>query len=253
MQLAGKTAIITGASSGIGRAAALLFAREGANVVAAARRGAELDALVAEIGAAGGRAVRLAGDVREAGFAGALTRLAIEEFGRLDIAFNNAGALAPPTAAHDVSLADWNDMLAVNLTGAFLCAQAQAPAMLKGGGGSMIFTSTFVGHTVGFPGMAAYASSKAGLNGLAQVLAAEYGAQGLRVNVILAGGTDTPMGAVVANTPEAQAAVAGLHALKRTAKPEEIANAALFLASDAASFITGAAIPVEGGVSISRS
>jgi NAD(P)-dependent dehydrogenase (short-subunit alcohol dehydrogenase family) len=120
------------------------------------------------------------------------------------------------------------------------------------GGGSLIFTSTFVGYTVGFPGMAAYAASKAGLIGLTQVLAAELGIKGIRVNAILPGGTDTPMGRAVAATPETKAFVERLHALKRIAEPEEIARSVLHLASDASSFMTGAALLVDGGVSISR-
>ena len=116
----------------------------------------------------------------------------------------------------------------------------------------MIFTSSFVGHAIGFPGMAAYAASKAGLVGLARTLAAEYGARGLRVNALLPGGTDTEMGRAAAATPQQREMVAGLHALKRMAAPEEIARAALFLASDASSFVTGTTLFVDGGVSIGK-
>jgi len=247
-----KVAIVTGASSGIGRATALLFAAEGARVVAAARRQDALQALVAEIVTAGGAAVALAGDVREADYAAALVATAQQNFGGLDIAFNNAGTLGEMGSVEAVSPAGWRETLDTNLTSAFLGAKHQIPAMVARGGGSLIFTSTFVGYTVGFPGMAAYAASKAGLVGLTQVLAAEYGAQSIRVNAILPGGTDTPMGRSVANTPESLAFVEGLHALKRTAAPEEIARAVLYLASDAASFMTGTAMLVDGGVSICR-
>ena len=126
--------------------------------------------------------------------------------------------------------------------------------MLERGGGSLIFTSSFVGHTAGMPGMAAYAAAKAGLIGLTKALAAEYGPRGLRVNALLPGGTDTP--ANTANQPgagpEVLAFVEGLHALKRMARPEEIAQSALYLASDASSFTTGAALLADGGVSINR-
>jgi NAD(P)-dependent dehydrogenase (short-subunit alcohol dehydrogenase family) len=247
-----KVAIVTGASSGIGRATALLFAAEGAGVVVAARRQAELDGLVTEIEAAGGRAVALAGDVKEAAYAEALVATAKARFGGLDIAFNNAGTLGEMGAVEEVSLAGWRDTLETNLTSAFLGAKYQIPAMIERGGGSVIFTSTFVGHSAGMPGMTAYAASKAGLVGLTQVLAAEYGARGIRVNAILPGGTDTPMGRHVANTPEIQAFVEGLHALKRIARPEEIAASVLHLASPAASFMTGTAMLVDGGVSICR-
>jgi NAD(P)-dependent dehydrogenase (short-subunit alcohol dehydrogenase family) len=221
-------------------------------VVAAARRKTELDALVAEIVAGGGRAVAVAGDVKDAAHAEALVATAREQFGGLDIAFNNAGTLGEMGSVAEVSLEGWRDTLETNLTSAFLAAKVQVPAMLERGGGALIFTSTFVGHTVGMPGMAAYAASKAGLVGLTQVLAAEYGAEGIRVNAILPGGTDTPMGRSVASTPEIQAFVEGLHALKRIAAPEEIARAVLYLASEASSFMTGAAMLVDGGVSVCR-
>ena len=250
--LGGKVAIITGASSGIGRAAARLFAEEGAKVVVAARRGQALDELVAEIAAAGGAAVALAGDVKDEAYAEALVALAGAEFGGLDIAFNNAGILGAMGPVDEIPLDGWRETLEINLTGVFLGAKHQVPAMVERGGGSLVFTSTFVGHSVGFPGMAAYAASKAGVIGLTQVLAVEYGPRGVRANAILAGGTDTPMGQTVANTPDSRAFVEGLHALKRIAQPEEIARVALHLASDAASFMTGAAVAVDGGVSINR-
>jgi NAD(P)-dependent dehydrogenase (short-subunit alcohol dehydrogenase family) len=250
--LCDKTTIVTGASSGIGRAAALLFAREGAKVVVTARRGKELDDLVAEIAAGGGEAVAHAGDVKDEANAEAVVALAVRRFGGLDVAFNNAGTLGEMGPVAGVSLGGWRDTLDTNLTSAFLGAKHQIPAMLARGGGSIVFTSTFVGHTAGMPGMAAYAASKAGLVGLTQVLAAEYGAQGIRVNAIMVGGTDTAMGRVVADSPEKVAFVESLHALKRIAAPEEIARSVLHLASDASSFTTGAALMVDGGVSICR-
>lgn len=248
--LTNKVAIVTGASSGIGRATALLFADQGARVVVAARRRAELEALVAEIEDAGGTAAALAGDVREEAYAEALVDLATERFGGLDIAFNNAGSVGEMAPVSDLSLQGWRDAIDTNLTGAFLGAKYQIPAMIERGAGSVIFTCTFVGHTVGMPGMTAYAASKAGLIGLTQVLAAEYGPKGVRVNALLPGGADTP--ALTATTPEQRAFVEGLHALKRIARPEEIARSALYLASDASSFTTGAALLADGGVSINR-
>ena len=183
MQLAGKNIIITGASSGIGEAAAKLFAAEGANVVLGARRGQLLETHASEI-------------IR-----------------------------------------------------AFYAAKYQVPALLDAGGGSIVFTSSFVGHTVGLPGMGAYAAAKAGLIGLAQVLAAEHGPQGLRANTLLPGGTLTPM---AGDDPSYHDIVRGLHALKRMASPKEIAQAALFLVSDASSFVTGTALIADGGNSISK-
>jgi len=248
--LTDKVAIVTGASSGIGRAAAKLFAEHGASVVVAARREDELTRLVAEIENGGGVAVALAGDVRDEAHAKALVDLAETRFGGLDIGFNNAGWTGEMGETPGISVAGWNDTLDTNLTSAFLGAKYQVPAMLRRGGGSLIFTSTFVGITVGMPGMAAYAAAKAGLVGLTQVLAAEYGPHGIRVNALLPGGTDTP--AATFKTAEQRAFVEGLHALKRIARPEEIAASALYLASDASSFTTGASLFADGGVSINR-
>ncbi len=252
--LSGKVAIVTGASSGIGRATAILFARQGARVVVAARRQHELDILVSEIAATGGEAVALAGDVRDEDHARALVEQAVNRFGGLDVAFNNAGAAGTMAPVTDLSLADWQDVIATNLTSAFLGARHQIPAMAARGGGSLIFTSSFVGYTAGLPAMAAYAAAKAGLVGLTQVLAAELGPKGIRANAVLPGGTDTPANPVNAPgaTPEVRTFVEGLHALKRIATPEEIAQTVLHLASDASSFMTGTALLVDGGASINR-
>ena len=250
--LANKVAIVTGASSGIGYATAKLFAQEGAAVVVAARRQAELDELADSIKAEGGVALALAGDVGDEAFAKALVDKAVSHFGGLDIAFNNAGILGAIGPLPEMSQNDWNQVLATNLTSAFLSAKYQLPAMAARKGGSLIFTSTFVGYTAGMPGVAAYAASKAGLIGLTQVLASEHGPQNIRVNALLPGGTDTPAGREFANTPEALAFVHNLHALKRMATPDEIAQSALYLASDASSFTTGSAMLVDGGVSINR-
>ncbi|MEM1366674.1 MAG: SDR family oxidoreductase [Cyanobacteria bacterium P01_H01_bin.15] len=250
--LLNKVAIVTGASAGIGYATAKLFAEEGAAVIVAARRQKELDELADSICHLGGQAVALAGDVKDEEFAKALVEKAVKEFGGLDIAFNNAGITGNPGVVTELSLDEWNNVLATNLTSAFLGAKYQLPAMADRGGGSLIFTSTFVGYTVGMPGMVAYAASKAGLIGLMKVLASEYGRQRVRVNALLPGGTDTPMGRDFANTSEALAFVQNLHALKRMATPHEIALSALYLASDASSFTTGSAMLVDGGVSINR-
>ncbi len=251
-RLESKVALITGASSGIGYATARLFAAEGARLVVGARRQAELDQLVAEITASGGEAVALAGDVRSESYAQALVDLAVQRYGRLDVAFNNAGTLGEGGESTGVSEAGWNDTLAINLTGAFLGAKHQIAQMLKHGGGSVIFTSTFVGSTFSFPGMAAYAASKSGLIGLTQTLAAEFGPQGVRVNAVLPGAVDTDMFREKNGSPEAQGFITALHALKRVGKPEELARAVLYLASDDASFVTGTASLVDGGISITR-
>lgn len=251
-RLRGKVALITGASAGIAHASALLFAAEGAKVVLGARRAAELKDLGCEIDARGGTAVSLAGDVRDEAYGQALVALAVQRFGRLDIAFNNAGTIGEAGPSTGVSAAGFADALAMNLTGAFLGAKHQIAQMLKNGGGSVLFTSTFVGHSAAFPGVAAYAASKSGLIGLTQVLAAEFGAQGVRVNALLPGAVDTDMYREMNGTAEAQAFVTGLHALKRIATPEEVARSALYLVSDDASFVSGTASLVDGGLSITR-
>ncbi|GGC67701.1 SDR family oxidoreductase [Undibacterium terreum] len=251
-RLNGKVAIITGASSGIGRATAKLFAQEGAKLVVGARRQAELDSLVAEIVAAGGSAVALAGDVQSDAYAQALVELAVSKFGHLDVAFNNAGTLGEMGPSTSVSAEGFINALNVNLTSGFLGAKHQIAAMRKNGGGSIIFTSTFVGHSFAFPGVAAYAASKSGLIGLTQALAAEFGPQGIRVNAILPGAVDTDMYRDMNDTAESQAFITGLHALKRAAQPEELARSVLYLASDDSSFVTGTASLVDGGASITR-
>lgn len=250
-RLLNKVAIVTGASSGIGHATAKLFAEEGAKVVVAARRQQELDALVKEITQAGGSAIALVGNVIEEGYAKALVELAIKEYGSLDIAFNNAGTLGASGSTPDITLEAWNNTINTNLTGAFLGAKYQIPAMLRTGG-SLIFTSSFVGHTVGMPEKAAYAASKAGVIGLTKALATEYGSYSIRVNALVPGGTDTPMAKEFGDSPEVVEFVKQMHALKRTATPEEMAKSALYLASDDSSFTTGTAMLVDGGVSINK-
>lgn len=249
MELESKTIIITGASSGIGAAAALLFAAEGANVVLGARRPAELETLVEKINRGNGRAVFVAGDVKDEGYAEALVALATKEFGALDGAFNNAGIVGAMQPTPDMSISNWNDVISVNLTAAFLAAKAQIPAMRKQGGGSIVFTSSFVGFSNGgMPGMGAYAASKAGLIGLAQSLASDHAAEGIRVNALLPGGTITPAGGE--GNPDALAFISSLHPMKRMAKAEEIAQAAVFLLSDRSSFMTGSPMIADGGMSV---
>lgn len=246
--LDGKVAIITGASSGIGYASAKIFASEGCALVVGARRADMLDQLVAEVRGDGGQAVSVCGDVRHEDVAQALVQQALETFGGLDVAFNNAGILGAMEPLPAMSAEDWQKTIDTNLTSAFYAAKYQIPAMVKRGVGSLIFTSSFVGYSNGgMPGMAAYAASKAGMIGLTQALASEYGGQGIRVNALLPGGTDTAM---VPEDADSRNYVNSIHAVKHIAKPEEIAKSALYLASDMSSFTTGHALLADGGVSI---
>lgn len=247
MRLKDRTIIITGASSGIGAATALACARQGARLVLGARRGDRLEELASAIRCAGGEATFRAGDVTDADFAADLVALAEAEFGGLDAAFNNAGTVGPGKPVAETGEAEWAAVMAANLTSAYRAAHAQVPALMRRGGGSILFTGSFVGYGVGLPGMGAYAASKAGIVGLVQVLASELGAAGIRANALLPGGTKTEM---AGDDPAFHDWAAGLHALRRLARTEEIAAAAVFLLSDEASFVTGSAMAADGGNSV---
>lgn len=247
MELKNKTIIITGASSGIGAAAAHLFAAEGANLVLGARREVELDAVTEQINQSRGNVVWLAGDVKDPDYAKSLVDLAVDRFDALDGAFNNAGIVGDMSAVTEMTTETWQDVISTNLTSAFFAAKAQIPALLVLGGGSIVFTSSFVGFSnAGMPGMSAYAASKAGLIGLVQSLAVDHAVDGIRVNTVLPGGTKTSMAGDDQDTLDY---VANLHPLKRMAEPEEIAEAAMFLLSDRSSFMTGSPMIVDGGIS----
>lgn len=249
MELKNKTIIITGASSGIGAAAARLFSAEGANVILGARRSAELVTVVESIKRSDGRALFLAGDVKDEGYADALVDLAQQEFGGLDGAFNNAGIVGEMISIPEMSMHNWYEVISVNLTSAFLAAKAQIPAMRNRAQGSIVFTSSFVGFSNGgMPGMAAYAASKAGMIGLVKSLASEHAIDGIRINALLPGGTITPSGGE--GSQPTLDYIAGLHPMKRMAAPKEIAQTALFLLSDRSSFLTGCPILADGGMSV---
>lgn len=241
--LDGKVALVTGASSGIGRAIALMFAEQGAALVLTARRGALLEAVAKEIRQSGGRAEFVAGDITQAETHEQLIEAANSRFGGLDIAINNAGIVGALKPLAEMSLEEWQTTLDTNLEAAFLGARSQIPAMLHRGGGSIVFTSSFVGTSVGLPGMSAYGAAKAALMGLVKGITADYAAQGIRANALLPGGTDTD----IARDQSTKDWAAGLHAMKRIAQPEEIASAALFLASPMSSFVTGSALFADGG------
>ncbi|MTH64997.1 SDR family oxidoreductase [Paracoccus shanxieyensis] len=238
-----RVALIAGASAGIGRAIAELFAAEGAAVVLMARRAGPLDEVAHGIRARGGRAAVVVGDATQADPHLRAVALACDQFGGLDIAVNNAGLVGPVKPLADLAPEDWDQVLATNLTAGFLGVRAQIPAMLRRGSGAIIMISSFVGSSVGLPGMAAYGAAKAGLSGLVKGIAADYGHLGIRANALLPGGTDTAMAGDQAQKDWA----AGLHAMKRIAAPSEIATAALFLASPMASFVTGTALYADGG------
>ena len=246
MELENKTIIITGASSGIGAAAAKLFTQEGASVVLGARREHELEQLVEQISKEHGKATCLAGDVTDENYSRKLVDLAVKHFGGLNGAFNNAGMMGITEPVPEMTVENWHSVINTNLTSAFFAAKAQIPVLVKQGNGSIVFTSSFVGfNNGGMPGMGAYAASKAGLIGFAQSLASEHAAEGVRVSTLLPGGTYTDM---AGDDPEAHEFISNLHPIKRMADPKEIAQAALFLLSDRSSFITGSPVSVDGGM-----
>lgn len=241
--LEGKVAIVTGASRGIGLATAQMLSGHGAAVVMNARDEAALNEAVDELRRSGGEAVAVAGDVVLDDTHARLVEAAMQGFGGLDIAINNAGVVGPIGPLSEIEPQVWWQVLDTNLSSAYLGARRQIPAMLVRGGGAIVLTSSFVGTSVGLPGMAAYGAAKAGLMGLVKGITADHAAQGIRANALLPGGVDTAM----AGDQDQKDWAAGLHALKRIARPEEIAAAALFLVSPQASFVAGTALFVDGG------
>lgn len=247
-----KVVIVTGASSGIGAATAMLFAAEGARLVLAARRPNALREVEGQINQSNGTAIAVPGDVTDPDFAATLVETAKAEFGGLDAAVNNAGIMGSGAMVEDTTAEEWGVVIDTNLTAAYRAARAQIPALRERGGGSLVFTGSFVGHTATLPGMGVYAASKAGLIGLVQSIAVENGEYGIRANALLPGGTMTALAKDAATNPETRAFISGLHALKRMAEPREIASAALFLVSSLASFVTGSAMLADGGNSIAK-
>lgn len=251
-RLAGKHAIITAAGSGIGRAAALLFAEHGAGIAVVDIDGEKAAETVGLIHAAGGRAIALVADVGRWADVELMTADALAEFGTIDILFSNAG-IGIRGKVHELAESDWDRVMEVTLKSHFLCAKAIVPHMLERGKGSIVNTASTFG-ILASANFASYNTAKAGVISLTRTMALDYGPT-IRVNCICPGATDTAaIRKNVATAADPQARLAGLHALnaalKRLADPREIAQAALFLASDEASFVTGEALVVDGGQTI---
>lgn len=248
-----KVALITGASSGIGRATAEAFAAKGAHIVVAARRKEELDSLVASIITGGGKASAIQTDVSKASAIERMVEHTIETFGRLDYAINNAGIegeLAPIT---ELSEDSWDRLMNINLKGVFLCMKYQAKAMIKGGHSGAIVNLGSVNSFLGFPSGAAYVTSKHGLVGLTTSVSAELAPQGIRVNLLCPGITKTPMHdrlrGLIGDDIYDKGILPTVH-LQRAGKPEEMANSIVFLCSDEASYISGSTLTVDGGLTL---
>lgn len=243
-----KVALITGAASGIGRATALAFARKGARVVVAdvmEDAGTETVRMIEQTGA---EAIFVRTDVSNESDVKHLIERTVETFGRLDYAFNNAGIEGVQAKTAELSIEDWNRVIGINLTGVWLCMRYQIPQMLKQGGGVILNNASILGH-VGFANASAYVASKHAVLGLTKTAAIEYATQGIRVNAICPAFIETPMlerGGLTTD-PEVYAMIANLHPMKRLGTAEEIANAAIWLFSDEASFVTGHAMLVDGG------
>lgn len=250
MKLNGKVAIITGAGSGIGRATALLFAREGAKVAAADLVVSAGEETVAEIMANGGEAVFVRVDVAQAAEVERMVRAAVETYGRLDILFNNAG-LTLPAMVTETTEELWQMSIDVNLKGVMLGCKYAIPEMQKGGGGSIINTASMLG-LVASPRQAPYCAAKGGVILLTKQVAIDFARDNIRVNCICPSEVDTPMHRkFIAASPDPEATKKRLLEripLNRVAQPEEIATTALFLACDDSSYVTGVALPVDGGL-----
>jgi NAD(P)-dependent dehydrogenase (short-subunit alcohol dehydrogenase family) len=246
-----KVVLITGASSGIGKACAIAFAKAGAKTVLAARRKEELDALVAEIQGLGAESTRIVTDVSKPEDVEAMVEHAIKTFGRLDYAVNNAGIEGEMPAITDMPDASFSKVMDINVTGTFLCLKHEARAMLAAGNGGAIVNVGSVNSFLGFAGGAAYATSKHALLGMNSSASAELAPQGIRVNIVCPGVIETPMHQrlrdTIGDAIYDEAVLPAVH-LKRAGQPEEIASTVLFLCSDAASYITGASLTPDGGL-----
>jgi NAD(P)-dependent dehydrogenase (short-subunit alcohol dehydrogenase family) len=249
MQLSGKVALITGAASGIGRATALLFAREGAAVALADLNTDGGQCVVDQISKSGGRAFFEGIDVTRVADCQRLVERAIREFGRIDILFNNAGIIRRATVL-DLSEDDWDRVMAVNVKSIYLLSREVIPHMQKAGGGTIINTASGWGLTGGAKA-AVYCASKGAVVLLTKAMAVDHGPQKIRVNCICPGDTDTSMlrdeARQLGEENRRFLAEAAKRPLGRVGTPEEIAQAALYLASDASSFVTGTALVVDGG------
>jgi len=248
-RLDGKVVLVTGASSGIGAAAVELFAKEGAKVVAASRRTDRLEALVERLSGEGLTAAAVACDVSDEASVAAAVAFTVSTFGRLDGAFNNAGAGGVRGPVHTLNVEAFDQVMGVNLRGVFLCLKHETAAMLAQGGGGSIVNTSSIGGLKGAAGNSIYASSKWGLAGLTKCVALDYACVGIRVNAIAPGPTRSEMFDRWMSTEEAREGMAARAPMNYIAHPDDMARVALLLLSDDARWTTGAILPCDGGMS----
>ncbi len=250
MRLADKVALITGGGSGIGKASCLLFAKEGAKVVVVDLKLDTAEATVDEIHKAGGDAKAFAADVSKAKDAEAMVRFAEESYGTLNVVFNNAGVFHPDDdSVTNTSEAIWDMVINVNLKGVFLGCQYAVPALLRAGGGSIINTASFVAIMGAAAPQIAYTASKGGVLAMTREIAVEFARKNIRANSLCPGPVETPLLAKLLSDPARRNRRLVHIPMGRFARAEEMANAALFLASDESSFVTGTSFLVDGGIS----
>jgi NAD(P)-dependent dehydrogenase (short-subunit alcohol dehydrogenase family) len=247
-ELKGKVGIVTGGTSGIGRAAAVLFAKAGAKVVVAGRREVEGKETVDLIRAEGGDGLFVKTDVSLAAEVQALVRKTVGKFGRLDIAFNNAGIEGNWIPIAEQSEEDWDRTIDINLKGVWLCLKYEIQQMLKQGGGGAIVNMSSVAGLIGSAGAATYIASKHGVMGLTKSAALETARSGIRINAVCPAVIETPMGERLFGEPEFRKFAVGLHPIGRFGTPEEIAEGVLWMCSDRASFMTGQSLVLDGGL-----
>jgi NAD(P)-dependent dehydrogenase (short-subunit alcohol dehydrogenase family) len=246
-ELQNKVGIVTGGTSGIGRDTAILFAKAGAKVVVAGRREVEGKETIDLIRAAGGEGLFVKTDVSRAVEVQALVRKTVEKFGRLDIAFNNAGIEGSWIPIVDQSEEDWDRTIAINLKGVWLCLKYEIQQMLKQGSGGAIVNMASVSGLIGVAGAATYTASKHGVMGLTKSAALETARSGIRINAVCPAVIESPMEERLYGDPEFRKFVFGLHAIGRFGKPIEIAEAVVWMCSDRASFMTGQSLVLDGG------
>jgi NAD(P)-dependent dehydrogenase (short-subunit alcohol dehydrogenase family) len=246
-ELRGKIGIVTGGTSGIGREAAVLFAKAGAKVVVAGRREVEGKETLDLVRAAGGDGLFVKTDVSRAAEVQALVRKTVEKFGRLDIAFNNAGIEGNWIPIAEQAEEDWDRTIAINLKGVWLCLKYEIQQMLKQGGGGAIVNMASIGGLMGSAGAATYCASKHGVMGLTKSAALETARSGIRINAVCPAVIETPMGERLFGEPEMRKYALGLHPIGRFGTPVEVAEAVLWMCSDRASFMTGQSLVLDGG------